>query len=161
MIRANNKAAKTLKMSPLIEQPWGIHRNVYGDYAGKNAYYRNAAKLRSLGYHKQGGVIKAALGSNLTSDADQNRAFLLDANSKALDEQIKGDILDNQRIQQTRELAFQQEKENAQIRNAVANKNRENIWNNRLYNKQVEASKIKKNAEVVENIGNTVANWLG
>lgn len=81
--------AKLKGIRPNLVQPYSTHRQVVGDEATKQAYYRRGAQ----------GMTRAA--QPFTSDADRQMAYMMEA-KRANDElQAQGDIADNQEIRRT------------------------------------------------------------
>lgn len=99
------------KIQAPLKQSQEFDRNIYGDYAGKQQYYNQAADLESLAEKPR------------TSDASLQLAGQFEAANQGNKYKEQGDLLDNQTIEKTREAALAQEKENTYNRINTANEN--------------------------------------
>lgn len=123
---SNNKiygeAEKAIK--PNLINSYHTYRQVVGDEATKQAYYRRAAE----------GITKAS--RPMTSDADKQMAYQMEAQRAANELRAQGDLADNQMIQKTSDESNQHQWANTQRDNQVANANRAalNDYNARLHN---------------------------
>ena len=96
---------------PNLIQSYNTYRQVVGDEASKQAYYRRGAE----------GVTRAS--QPFTSDADRQMAYQMEAQRQANELQAQGDLIDNQRIRETSELSAQHADANRQRATEVANQN--------------------------------------
>lgn len=112
-LRNNSRVYKTIKngMIPVLEQAPQYHRQIVGDEAGKQAYYRRAAA----------GESQAARA--LTSDAVRQTAYQME--NKRIGDELRnqGDILDNQEVRRTSDESSQLQYRNTENRVNVANRN--------------------------------------
>ena len=111
----NNKIAdRALEAEkPLLQDVSESHRSVYGDYRSQLQGEKAAAQLRNMA------------SKPLTSDGALQQQMMLEAQIKGQDYIDQGNAKDEAMIRQTREVAWQQEKENQQQRQAVAMQNRQ------------------------------------
>lgn len=111
----NNKIAeKALEAEkPFLQDVSESHRSVYGDYRSVVEGEQAAAKLRNMA------------SKPLTSDGALQQQMQLEAQIKGQEFINQGLAKDDELIKQTREVAWQQEKENQQARQAVAMQNRQ------------------------------------
>ena len=98
-------------ISPVLKQTYNTHRQVVGDEATKQAYYRRAAQ----------GQTKAA--QPFTSDADRQMAYQFEAKRVGDELKAQGDLADNQEIRRTSDESNQHQWNNAQRATEVANAN--------------------------------------
>lgn len=111
----NNKIAKRALAAekPFLQDVSESHRSIYGDYRAQVQGEKAAAQLRN------------AASKPLTSDGALQQQMMLDAQIKGQQFIDQGNAQDEALIKQTREVAWQQEKENQQQRQAVAMQNRQ------------------------------------
>lgn len=111
----NNKIAeRALKAErPFLQDISESHRSVYGDYRSQIQGEKSAAQLRNLA------------SKPLTSDGALQQQMMLDAQLKGNDYIEQGNAKDDAMRRQTQEIAWQQEKENQQQRQAAAMQNRQ------------------------------------
>lgn len=111
----NNKIAERAidAEKPFLQTTSESNRSVYGDYDALQQGEKSAAELRKMA------------SKPLTSDGSLQQDARLKAEIEAQKSIAQGLEADNQRIRQTQEIAWQQEKENQLQRNAVANANRQ------------------------------------
>ena len=107
--RVYNEALKGIK--PTLIQPYYTHRQVVGDEATKQAYYRRAAA----------GQTRAA--QPFTSDADRQMAYMQEARRVGDELRAQGDLADNQEIRRTSDESNQHQWANTQRATEVANTN--------------------------------------
>ena len=107
--RIYDEALKGIK--PDLRQTYQTHRQVVGDEATKQAYYRRAAQ----------GQTQAA--KPFTSDADKQMAYQYEAKRAADELRAQGDLADNQMIQKTSDESNQHQWANTQRATEVANAN--------------------------------------
>ena len=98
---------------PFLQDVSESHRAVYGDYRAQIQGERSAAQLRNMA------------SKPLTSDGSLQQQMMLDAQIKGQEFIDQGNAKDDAMIRQTNEVAWQQEKENQQQRQAVAMQNRQ------------------------------------
>lgn len=111
--RVYNEALKGIK--PSLKQTYYTHRQVVGDEATKQAYYRRAAQ----------GETKAA--RPVTSDADRQVAYQMEAKRIGDEMRAQGDLADNQEIRRTSDESNQHQWANTQRATEVANANIESL----------------------------------
>lgn len=98
-------------IKPVLRQTYNTHRQVVGDEATKQAYYRRAAQ----------GQTKAA--RPFTSDADKQMAYQFEAKRVGDELRAQGDLADNQEIRRTSDESNQHQWANQQRATEVANAN--------------------------------------
>lgn len=108
--RVYGHALKAIK--PNLTSSYHTYRQVVGDEATKQAYYRRAAE----------GITKAS--RPMTSDADKQTAYQMEAQRAANELRAQGDLTDNQMIQKTSDESNQHQWANIARDNQVANTNR-------------------------------------
>ena len=96
---------------PNLQQSYHTYRQVVGDEATKQAYYRRAAQ----------GQTKAA--RPFTSDADRQIAYQMEAKRVGDELRAQGDLADNQRIRETSAESAAHADANTERDTAVANSN--------------------------------------
>lgn len=111
----NNKIAKRALEAekPFLQDVSESYHNIYGDYRSKVRGEQAAAQLRN------------AASQPLTSDGALQQQMMLEAQIKGQEYIDSGNAADEAKIHQTREIAWQQEKENQQERQAGAMANRQ------------------------------------
>ena len=98
-------------IKPALQQGYHTHRQVVGDEATKQAYYRRAAQ----------GQTQAA--KPFTSDADRQMAYQYEAKRIGDELRAQGDLADNQEIRRTSDESNQHQWANIERDNRVANSN--------------------------------------
>lgn len=98
-------------IKPNLKQTYNTYRQVVGDEATKQAYYRRAAQ----------GQTKAA--RPFTSDADRQMAYQMEAKRVGDELRTQGDLADNQEIRRTSDESNQHQWANTQRATEVANAN--------------------------------------
>ena len=98
-------------INPVLKQSYHTHRQVVGDEATKQAYYRRAAQ----------GQTRAAQA--FTSDADRQMAYQFEAKRVGDELRAQGDLADNQEIRRTSDESNQHQWANTQRDTEVANYN--------------------------------------
>lgn len=113
----NNKIAdRALEVEkPYLQNPVEHYRTVYGDYRAQKQGEQAAAQLRQT------------VSQPLTSDGAVQTNAMLTAQLKGQEFINEGNAQDDNLIKQTREIAWQQEKENRNLRHAVAEENRKTL----------------------------------
>lgn len=116
--RMNRKITDLAKESitPLLSNPFQIHRLRRSGKEYEDQGQQNYARLKQLAE------------TPLTSRAEDYQALQLETELKGLDAINAGNQQSNQVYRQTDELAWQQEKENAQNRHNTAQQNRGQMW---------------------------------
>ena len=111
----NNKIAERALEAekPFLQDVPESHRAVYGDYRAQVEGEKAAAQLRNMA------------SKPLTSDGALQSQMMMEAQIKGQEYIDKGRAQDDAMIKQTREVAWQQEKENQQQRQAAAMQNRQ------------------------------------
>jgi hypothetical protein len=111
----NNKIAERANDTekPFLQTVSESHRPIYGDYNALQQGEQSAASLRNM------------VNQPLTADGALQQDAKLKAEIEAQKSIAQGLEADNQRIRQTQEIAWQQEKENQLQRDAIANANRQ------------------------------------
>ena len=103
---------ETLKgIKPYLMQTYLTHRQVVGDEATKQGYYRRAAQ----------GQTKAA--QPFTADADRQMAYQMEAKRIGDEMRAQGDLADNAEIRRTSDESNQHQWSNTERRTQVANAN--------------------------------------
>ena len=103
---------ETLKgIKPYLMQTYLTHRQVVGDEATKQGYYRRAAQ----------GQTKAA--QPFTADADRQMAYQMEAKRIGDEMRAQGDLADNAEIRRTSDESNQHQWSNTERRTQVANTN--------------------------------------
>ena len=100
---------------PFLQDVSESHRSVYGDYRAKIEGEKAAAKLRNMA------------SKPITSDGALQQQMMLEAQIKGQEYIDQGNAADDALIKQTRETAWEQEKENQQQRQAAAMANRQSM----------------------------------
>lgn len=111
----NNKIAeRALEVEkPFLQDVSESHRSVYGDYRSQVQGEKTAAQLRNLA------------SKPITSDGALQQQMMMEAQLKGNDYIEQGNAKDDAVRRQTQEVAWQQEKENQQQRQAVAMQNKQ------------------------------------
>ena len=111
----NNKVAKRALAAekPFLQDVSESHRAIYGDYRAQVQGEKAAAQLRNMA------------SKPLTSDGALQSQMMMEAQIKGQQYIDQGNAQDEAMIKQTREVAWQQEKENQQQRQAAAMQNRQ------------------------------------
>lgn len=111
----NNKIAKRALAAekPFLQDVSESHRAIYGDYRAQVQGEKAAAQLRNMA------------SKPLTSDGALQSQMMMEAQIKGQQYIDQGNAQDEAMIKQTREVTWQQEKENQQQRQAAAMANRQ------------------------------------
>ena len=111
----NNKVAdRALEAEkPFLQDVSESHRSVYGDYRSQIQGEKAAAQLRNMA------------SKPLTSDGALQQQMMMEAQIKGQEYIDQGNAKDDAMRRQTQEVAWQQEKENQQQRQAVAMQNKQ------------------------------------
>ena len=134
-IAANNKIAERALEAekPFLQDVSESHRSVYGDYRAQVQGEKAAAQLRNMA------------SKPITSDGALQQQMMLEAQIKGQEYIDKGNAQDEALIKQTRETAWQQEKENTQQRQAVAMSNRQAMLMSQKNKAQIENARDSAN----------------
>ena len=124
---------------PDLKQTYYTHRQVVGDEATKQAYYRRAAE----------GQTKAA--RPFTSDADKQMAYQFEAKRVGDELRAQGDLADNQEIRRTSDESNQHQWANIQRATEVANANTASINAANALRHNLIAQKYAANGTSVDN----------
>lgn len=111
---ANNEKvyqASLAGLRPNLEQSYNTHRQIVGDEASKQAYYRAAVQGEN-----QARKIR-------TSDMDKQVAYMMEAKRIGDEQRAKGDLIDNAEIRRTSDESNQHQWDNIRRNTEVANKN--------------------------------------
>ena len=111
----NNKIAERALEAekPFLQNVSESHRSVYGDYRSQIQGEKAAAQLRNMA------------SKPITSDGALQQQMMMEAQLKGNDYIEQGSAKDDAMRRQTQEVAWQQEKENQQQRQAVAMQNKQ------------------------------------
>ena len=131
----NNKIAdRALEAEkPFLQDISESHRSVYGDYRAQVEGEKVAAKLRN------------AASQPLTSDGALQQQTMMNAQIKGQEYIDKGNAQDEALIKQTRETAWQQEKENQEQRQSVAMQNKQAMLMTEKNKAQIESIRDSNN----------------
>ena len=125
--RVYNESMKAI--IPNLQQSFHTHRQVFGDEATKQAYYRRAVQGQS----------QAA--KPFTSDADKQIAYQMEAKRIGDELRAQGDLADNQRIRETSAESAAHADANIERDTAVANNNLTELIKARAAKHQLTAQK--------------------
>lgn len=137
----NNKIADRALESekPFLQDVSESHRSVYGNYRSQVEGEKQAAQLRNMA------------SKPLTSDGALQQQMMMEAQIKGNEYINQGNAQDEAMIKQTREVAWQQEKENQQQRQAVAMQNRQAMMMSEKNKAQIENVRDSSNySQVVQ-----------
>ena len=126
---------------PNLQQPYLTHRQVVGDEATKQAYYRRAVQ----------GETKAA--QPFTSDADRQMAYQYEAKRIGDELRAQGDLADNQEIRRTSDESNQHQWANIQRLTDTANYNS-------LERNKVTAALAQLEAQRISGKQTNLDNWI-
>ena len=137
----NNKIAERALEAekPFLQDVTESHRSVYGDYRSKIQGEKAAAQLRSLA------------SKPLTSDGAIQQKMMMDAQIKGQDYIDAGNTKDDAMMRQTGEVAWQQNKENQQQRQAAAMQNRQAMLMTSKNKAQIENARDSANYSQIIN----------
>ena len=119
-----NRAIKAEK--PFLQDVSESHRSVYGDYRSKVQGEKAAAQLRNMA------------SKPLISDGSSQQQMMMEAQIKGQEYIDQGNAKDDAMTRQTGEVAWQQEKENQQQRQAGAMQNRQAMLMSEKNKSQIE-----------------------
>ena len=142
-LATNNKIAeRALKAEkPFLQDVSESHRSVYGDYRSQVQGEKAAAQLRNMA------------SKPLTSDGALQQQMMMEAQIKGQEYIDQGNAKDDAMRRQTQEVAWQQEKENQQQRQAVAMQNRQAMLMSEKNKTQIENMRDSANySQVTEQL---------
>lgn len=131
----NNKIAQRAldAEKPFLQDVSESHRSIYGDYRAQVEGEKAAAKLRNMA------------SKPMTSDGALQQQMMMEAQIKGQEYIDQGNAQDEAMIKQIREVAWQQEKENQQQRQAVAMQNKQAILMSEKNKAQIENARDSAN----------------
>ena len=132
----NRRMTDLVKESPVLQNPFEYHRTVKSDLNAEMQGQRSAATLANMA------------SKPMTSDASLQVATQLEAANKGQEFINKGMEASNTAYRQSAELAWQQEKENAKNRNAIAGINNAAMAATDANNRKHEAAYLSKKATI-------------
>lgn len=132
----NRRMTDLVKESPVLQNPFEYHRTVKSDLNAEMQGQRSAATLANMA------------SKPMTSDASLQVATQLEAANKGQEFINKGMEASNLAYRQSAELAWQQEKENAKNRNAIAGINNAAMAATDANNRKHEAAYLSKKATI-------------
>ena len=132
----NRRMTDLVKESPVLQNPFEYHRTVKSDLDAEMQGQRSAATLANMA------------SKPMTSDASLQVATQLEAANKGQEFINKGMEASNLAYRQSAELAWQQEKENAKNRNAIAGINNAAMAATDANNRKHEAAYLSKKATI-------------
>lgn len=132
----NRRMTDLMKESPVLQNPIEHHRTVQSDLNAEIQGHRSAAMLANMA------------SKPVTSDASLQLATQLEAANKGQEFINKGMEASNNAYRQSAELAWQQEKENAKNKNAIASINRTAQMTTEANNRKHEAAYLSKKATI-------------
>lgn len=135
----NRRMTDLMKESPVLQNPFEYHRTVKSDLNAEMQGQRSAATLANMA------------SKPMTSDASLQVATQLEAANKGQEFINKGMEASNLAYRQSAELAWQQEKENAKNRNAIAGINNAAMAATDSNNRKHEAAYLSKKATIWDN----------
>ena len=144
-VAVNNKIAdRALEAEkPFLQDISESHRSVYGDYRSQIQGEKTAAQLRNM------------VSKPLTSDGALQQQMMMEAQIKGQEYIDQGNAKDDAMRRQTQEVAWQQEKENQQQRQAVAMQNKQAVLMSEKNKAQI------KNMRDSANYSQVVEQYLG
>lgn len=143
----NNKIAERyLKAEkPFLQDVSESHRSIYGDYRAQVQGEKAAAQLRNMA------------SKPLTSDGALQQQMMMDAQIKGQQYIDQGNAQDEAMIKQTREVAWQQEKENQQQRQAAAMQNKQAMLMSEKNKANIE--NMRDSANISQVVSPLLAGW--
>ena len=129
--RVYNESLKAVK--PNLQQSYNTHRQVFGDEATKQAFYKKATQ----------GESRAA--QSFTSDADRQMAYMMEAKRVGDELRSQGDLADNQRIRETSTESAAHQDANKERDTQVANNNLTEILKAEAAKHQLTAQRYSAN----------------
>ena len=140
-IRTNNKVARTLdrSLNPVLKDTYERHSPITGAFSEMQFRNRQAADLRRQASRP------------FTSDASLQLAGQLEADRQARDLEYQGFLADDKEIKRTQEAALARQEDNMARRSDVANFNRASINQTNREKAQLEATRLKRNWQSIDN----------
>lgn len=132
----NRRMTDLMKESPTLQNPFEYQRTVQSDLNSEMQGHKSAATLANMA------------SKPMTSDASLQVATQLEAANKGQEFINKGVEASNTAYRQSAELAWQQEKENAKNRNAIASINNTAMAAVDANNRKHEAAYLSKKATI-------------
>lgn len=133
---------------PNLQQSYNTHRQIVGDEATKQGFYRRAAQ----------GESKAA--KPFTSDADRQMAYMMEAKRVGDELRAQGDLADNQEIRRTSDESNQHQWANVQRDTEVANHNTIELNQANAAKRQQEALKYSADTSSWDNYLMSIENRI-
>lgn len=133
---------------PNLQQSYNTHRQVVGDEATKQGFYRRAAQ----------GESKAA--KPFTSDADRQMTYMMEAKRVGDELRAQGDLVDNQEIRRTSDESNQHQWANVQRDTEVANHNTLELNQANAAKRQQEALKYSADTSSWDNYLMSIENRI-
>ena len=140
---ANNNRVyneEILGIRPNLKQSYHTYRQVVGDEAGKQNYYRRASQIQTRA------------GQPVTADASLQNAIMFEGNRQANELRAQGDLVDNQEIRRTSDESSQHGYANKGRDTEVANYNTETINNANAAIHNLLAQKYSANQTSLDNL---------
>lgn len=140
-LRTNNRVARTLDRSlrPVLKDTYERYSPITGAFGEMSFRNRQAADLRRQASRP------------FTSDASLQLAGQLEANRQARDLEYQGFLADDKEIKRTQEAALARQEDNMARRSDVANFNRVSINQTNREKAQLEATRLRRNWQSVDN----------
>ena len=140
-LRTNNNVAKTINQSlkPILKDTYERYSPITGAFGEMQFRNNQAADLRRQASRP------------FTSDASLQLAGQLEADRQARDLEYQGFLADNNEIKRTQEAALARQEDNMARRSEVANFNRASMNQTNREKAQLEATRLKRNWQSVDN----------
>lgn len=140
-LRTNNRVARTLDRSlrPVLKDTYERYSPITGAFSEMQFRNRQAADLRRQASRP------------FTSDASLQLAGQLEADRQARDLEYQGFLADDKEIKRTQEAALARQEDNMARRSEVSNFNRASINQTNREKAQLEATRLKRNWQSVDN----------
>ena len=140
-LRTNNRIARIVQNAykPVLENTYELYSPITGAFSERQFYNKQAADLRR----------QAA--TPYTSDPSQNLARKFEANVQAQKQETQGMLADNSEVRRTIQEALKRQEDNLARRTTVANNNKKSIINTNLQKAMLEASRLNKNYQSIDN----------
>ena len=133
---------------PNLQQSYNTHRQVVGDEATKQGFYRRAAQGESK------------VAKPFTSDADRQMAYMMEAKRVGDELRAQGDLADNQEIRRTSDESNQHQWANVQRDTEVANHNTLELNQANAAKRQQEALKYSADTSSWDNYLMSIENRI-
>ena len=140
-LRTNNRVARTLDRSlrPVLKDTYERYSPITGAFSEMQFRNRQAADLRRQASRP------------FTSDSSLQLAGQLEADRQARDLEYQGFLADDKEIKRTQEAALARQEDNMARRSEVSNFNRASINQTNREKAQLEATRLKRNWQSVDN----------